>query len=301
MIFTKQQVESFIEIIDFHTALFITTQLGQDALSAQDKYILRKFGFNISKIVEKYPPYLQSFLFGRLTGWLSENQSSQVIYSDFKKYLTSGQYFPLTTKEKTLYDISINRSYGHIKNLGVKRAGELVRQINEEDVRRELSGAIKNRESLNTIISNWGNQLGNWHRDYGRIAETEMNSIFQLGRGLQLEEKYGKEVKVFKTVFPGACRHCIKLYLTNGIGSKPILFTLEELIANGSNVGRKVADWKAVLTSVHPFCRCNLQYVPEGTEWSDEKKMFVFPEEYKRKYERRIKVKIEIGDKTIYA
>jgi len=254
MIFTKQQTEKLLEIIDFHTAMFVTTQMGEDVLSSYDKFILGKFGFNVKKIVEKYPPYLQSFLFGRLTGWLSENQASKIVYKDFNKYLKSGQYFPLTKQEQTMYDLSIQRSYGHIKNLGVKRKDELTRQINEEEVRKELSEAIKKRESIQTIISNWGHKHENWQRDYGRIAETEMNSIFQLGRALQLKEKHGAEVKVFKNVFPGACRHCIRLYLTGGIGSKPKLFTIEELQANGSNIGRKVADWKPVVESTHPFC-----------------------------------------------
>lgn len=297
MIFTRQQTEKLMDIIDFHTAMFITTQMGDNVLSSRDRYMLKKFGFDIRKIVQKYPPYLQSFLFGRLTGWLSENQASSLVYKDFEKHLKSGQYFPLTSQEQTMYDLSLQRSYSHIKNLGVRRKDELTRQINEEEVRRELSEAISKRKSIQNIISNWGHKHENWQRDYGRIAETEMNSIFQLGRTMQLKEKYGEDSKVFKNVFPGACRHCIRLYLTGGIGSKPKLFTIAELQANGSNIGRKVADWKPVVESTHPFCRCTVQYVPEGMEWSEEKKMFVYPEKYERKIERKSKIKITVGDK----
>jgi len=301
MIFSKVQVEKLLNIIDFQTSLFVITQMGGDVLSTYDKYILNKFGFDINIITKKYPPYLQSFLFGRLTGWLSNNQASQIAYSDFTKYLNSGQYFPLTKKEKTMYDIATNRSYTHIKNLGTKRKDELTKQISEEDVRREISTAISDRASIQNIISNWGNKTGNWQRDYGRIAETEMNSIFQLGRSLQIEEKYGENQLVFKDVYPGACRHCIRLYLTGGIGSEPRLFKLNELIANGTNIGRKVADWKPVLESVHPFCRCNLNYKPEGTLWDKEKKMFIYPEKYERKIERKSKVIIKVGDKKFEA
>ena len=297
MIFTKDQIENLLEIIDLHTSMFIVTQMGGDVLSTYDKYILRKFGFNISKITREYPPYLQSFIFGRLTAWLSDNQANSIAYSDFKTYLSSGQYFPLTKKEKSLYDLSISRSYKHIKNLGDKRKDEFTKQLTEEDIRREIAGSFENRTSIQTIISNWGHQTDNWQRDYGRIAETELNTIFQLGRALQIEQKYGLEQRVYKTVYPQACRHCIKLYLTNGIGSQPKIFTLKQLLENGSNVGRRVDEWKAVIESTHPFCRCNLYTVPEGTVWDEEKKMFVYPEKYERKIERKSKVIITVGTK----
>ena len=95
----------------------------------------------------------------------------------------------------------------------------------------------------------------------------------------------------------GACRHCIRLYLTQGMGSQPKIYTLKQFLENGSNIGRKVDDWKAVLESTHPWCRCNLQYVPEGTIWNEEKKMFVYPEKYERKIERKSKVIITVGTK----
>jgi len=298
LIFTKTQVENLLEIIDLHTSMFVVTQMGKDVLSTYDKYILTKFGFDISKITREYPPYLQSFIFGRLTSWLSDNQANSIAYSDFKTYLDSGQYFPLTQKEKSLYDISINRSYKHIKNLGDKRKDEFTKQISEEDIRRELSGSIKDRSSIETIISNWGHQTGNWNRDYGRIAETELNSIFQLGRALQIEKRFGLEQKCYKTVYAQACRHCIKLYLTQGIGSQPKIYTLKQLLENGSNIGRRVDEWKAVIESTHPYCRCQLYHIPEGTIWNNEKQMFDWPEKYERKIDRKSKITITVGSKV---
>lgn len=301
MIFTKKQIENLFNIIDFTTSLFITTQMGDEVLSTHDHYILKKFGFDINKIKRDYPPYLQSFLFGRLTGWLEDNQSSQIVYSDFEKYLKSKQYFPLTQKEKSLYEISIRRSYNHIKDLAEKRKGVLSKAISEEDVRRELSGSIKDRTSVQKIISNWGTQTGNWQRDYGRITETELNSIFNLGRATTIGEKYGMETKVWKHTFDGACRHCIRLHCTAGIGSKPILKPLSEIISNGSNIGRKVADWLFTIDSEHPFCRCILKYFLEGMVWDSEINDFVWPDKYERKIERKSKIKIEVGDKTFWS
>lgn len=297
MIFTKKEIENILSIIDFNASMFITTQMGEGVLSTYDKYILKKFGFDVNKIVQTYPPYLQSFMWGRLSGWLSYNQANQIAYSDFQKYLNTGQYFPLTAKESNMYDIAINRSYKHIKNLADKRKDTVTKLISDEDIKHELSEGISKRQSVQSIVSNLHHKTGDWQRDYGRIVETEMNTIFQMGRAEALEQKYGEDVEVFKSVYPQACRHCIKAYLTSGLGSQPKIFLLSELQANGTNIGRKVADWKPIVGSHHPFCRCNLNHHPKGTVWSDDKKMFVYPEKYISTIKRKNKVKIYVGDK----
>lgn len=52
------------------------------------------------------------------------------------------------------------------------------------------------------------------------------------------------------------CSWCRKFYV-HPDGS-PILYTLEELQANGSNYGRPKSEWKPVLGKTHPRCRCQL-------------------------------------------
>lgn len=297
MIFTKEQIESLMEIIDTQSSLFIVSQMGDKHLSRFDKWLLGKYGFDIKKITQKYPPYMQSFMFGRLSGWLSNKQAGEINYTDFKTYLSSNQYFPLTEMESNMYDLATKRSYTHIKNLGIRMKDELSHQITEEDVRGELSGAINKRESITKIISNWGHKTGNWQRDYGRIADTEMNTIFQLGRAMSIEKKFGLDQEVFKNVYPGACRHCIRLYLKSGIGSEPIIFSLKKLLENGSNIGRRVSEWLAVVESTHPFCRCTLQHKPKGTEWDKEKKMYIYSDKHERMIERKSKIVIRVGSK----
>ena len=35
-------------------------------------------------------------------------------------------------------------------------------------------------------------------------------------------------------------------------------------MANGNNIGRKQKDWKMVISSTHPHCRCALVQLPLG-------------------------------------
>jgi hypothetical protein len=145
---------------------------------------------------------------------------------------------------------------------------------------------------------NLGHKTNDWQRDWGRIVETEMHTAQEEGRADDIQRNSTREDPlVFKHVLPTACRHCIKAYLTNGIGSKPKIFKLSELRANGDNIGKKQQDWKPTLGSLHPFDRCTLDEVPEDYEWDKEKKMFEPPKEFKRKIERKSKVVITIGGK----
>jgi hypothetical protein len=67
-----------------------------------------------------------------------------------------------------------------------------------------------------------------------------------------------KDVIVYKKVVNDdrLCRWCDRFY-RNEDGS-PILYTLAELQANGSNYGKPKSEWKPVLGKTHPFCRCQL-------------------------------------------
>jgi hypothetical protein len=58
------------------------------------------------------------------------------------------------------------------------------------------------------------------------------------------------------------CKHCIRHYTKNGA---PIIRPASWWAANGvNNVGRKTADWKPVIGTMHPWCRCRLQRIPKG-------------------------------------
>ena len=66
------------------------------------------------------------------------------------------------------------------------------------------------------------------------------------------------DVIVFKKVVDdeSLCRWCRKFY-QNPDGS-PVLFTLAELQANGSNYGKPKSEWKPTIGKTHVRCRCML-------------------------------------------
>jgi hypothetical protein len=230
-------------------------------------------------------------------------------YSEFTKFLNSNRFIPLNNREKESINSLKNQSLKDIKGLGEKIKGDTQDIIDEKSreergwyenvIKEEGKKTIENRETVNDMVSRIGNRTGNWNRDFDRISETVLHTAFDEGRASNIERTADEDDPyVYKDVYAGACKHCIRLYTTNGIGSKPKLYRLSELRANGSNVGKKANEWKGILGATHPYCRCTLNYVPEGYEWDSQKRKFVPPKNKEnRKVKRTSKLRVRFGDK----
>ena len=59
------------------------------------------------------------------------------------------------------------------------------------------------------------------------------------------------------------CDYCRKFYLEPD-GVTPKVYKMSELVANGSNYGRKAAEWTPTLGATHPNERCELVELPDG-------------------------------------
>ena len=307
ILFTPQQVQEILDILEYHFLFTISTNFGVEPLNKQELDHLSSFGINIKEITKDLTQYDKMYLLGKLTGILKENQVNTLEYSDFLKYIKTGQYQPLSKLEKYQLEIAKRKSYVHLKGLKEKAKQQFESTIIGEEaklmprytetVKEGLITGVEKRKSLQSIVSDLGHKMNEWGHDWGRIVSTEMQDIYNKGRLQEFKEKGGKESLVIKKTYPKACRHCIRLHLTNGIGSKPIIFTIEQLEANGSNIGRKVQDWKATVGPEHPYCRCDIQNVPPGYVWDEEKQDFVIPKDFERKVERKSKIYIRVGDK----
>lgn len=305
MLFTTEQVTELLNLLEYHHLFVFSTNFGTDILSEADKSLLKTFGVDIEKISKETPLYEKMFLFGRLSGILKDDQVNSIDYPNFLEFIKSGQYIPLNKRERFELEIAKRKTYTHLKGFKEKARGEFEsiiigeeqrrRQEYETAIQEETEKGVADRKSTQKIVSELGHRMENWNHDWNRIVTTEMNNIFQQGRAEVFREIGGEDTLVYKTVYPGACRHCIRLYTTKGIGSKPRVFKLSNLIKNGTNIGRKVIDWLATLFSVHPLCRCHLVRIPKGYIWSDEKKKFVMPENIERKVIRTSKIRISVG------
>lgn len=298
--FTVDQINRIVEIIDFQSNFFIAGNISDKVLSHKEKLFLTKIGLDWRTPIEGFTPFQQAFYWGRLVSILGVVKGKDVDFSDFEKYLRRGQFRPLSKYEQLTLDYLEQKSFSHIKDLTAKIKSTVVSKvrevelINREQYEKIIGDAVKKaaleRRVISDIVSDIGSQTKDWTRDLGRIAETELQNAYEYGKFASLKDEDGL---FYKHVYGGACKHCIKLFLTNGIGSEPKLFTYSKLLENGTNIGRKTKDWKPTIGPIHPFCRCDLRKKRKGDVWDKDTGTFI--PKVQEKSEGQIK--ISIGDR----
>ena len=305
--FSDKQIQDILRIVSFRHVVFIGTNVGIDVLSDFDKYVLGKYGIDPDKIKTDFPSLDKAFYFGKLSQALQDENTKKLTYNDFLKYLRRGQYEPLNEKEKAALKFVKNNAYGYIKGLEsavLKDVNSIIlgesqkrRSAYEAIIKDAVKSAIMRKDTVRSVMSEIGNRTGDWQRNLGRIADTEMQRAFEYGRFEDIKRRQGEDARVYKEVFPLACRYCQKLYLTNGVGSQPRLFTLAELEANGNNIGRKPEDYLPTIDPIHCWCRCILKFLPKGMNWDTEAKKFRFMSTTKIE---RPKLRLVVGDKEFF-
>lgn len=268
MLFTATEIQRILSNIDFTIAKLVAETLGKEYLTRDDIDLLKKRGVDLVKLIPKFPSHFQAFLFGRVSAAIGTKGSSRMTYSEFTKFLANMGAFAPKTPEMEFYKVAANKTYTHIKGLGERFKNDVRASVASEElnflaakkasetrkvIHDEILDGTFERRAVKKITSNIAHQMNDWRRDWGRIVETECQDVYNLGRA-QFILSENPESKVYFDVYPGACRHCIRLYLTGGIGSKPRVFNLQELLANGTNYGVKAKDWKPTIHPVHPFC-----------------------------------------------
>lgn len=126
------------------------------------------------------------------------------------------------------------------------------------------------RATITRVRSDMGHLTNDWSRDWDRIAQTEVQNTINTGLvdGWQEREKDAatadkrppKRLLAYKVPRPGACKHCIRLHMSGGY---PRVYWLDDIVANGTNIGRRAPDWLIVTGATHPFCACPLFRLPK--------------------------------------
>src|ERR1700748_1905844 len=263
MVLTQNQIQEILDIIDVHQVKFLAEQVGSDILSSSDFDKLKEFGIDVDKL-SKTGIVDNAFKFGVLSTSLEEAKLKKLSYDQFLKFMKEGKGIPLSKEERFALNNVKQRTYSDIKGLGNKiskdfqtiliESSQTQRKKYEKIIQETSARNIIDRGSISNMVSELGHKTNDWTRDFGRISDYVLHDAFDNGRLENIKSQFGGDAEVYKQVYPGACKYCINLYLTNGIGSEPIVFKVNDLIANGSNIGRKTSEWKAVCGCTHPFC-----------------------------------------------
>ena len=280
MLFDKAKILS--TKINENILSLIQSVYGNQVLTSAEINTLDKMGVDTG---EKHGLIDHAFYFAFLTQTLPKKFLDSINYSKFRSLFNSQRILiPPTEREKISLQIIRNRAANDLKGLGNRidqKTQQILIEVDQEQrkqyeaiINKEAAKSLRNRESIKQLVSRLGHATKDWTRDFGRIADFVNHLAFDEGIVAVLERQYGEDAEVYKDVYDKACRHCIRLYLTDGVGSEPKIFTIKELRSNGTNIGRNVDEWKPVVGATHPWCRCTTTHKPKNREWSAETKSF---------------------------
>jgi hypothetical protein len=300
MEFNFYQISKIIEIFSKNQALFIGSTIGLDYLTDYDKFILKLNGIDLENI-QQLNDIQRMFYFGIYSGMLGGNNAFKKKQDDFEEWLKIEMNRPLSFQKKKALDFIKLRAFNDISGLGNKIVGKLNNKILtanlatqnrlRNDIKKKTIEAFNENKNAQQLASILRELTGDWARDFSRIADYVLQEAYAHGRMEQIKEMYGDDCKVYKQTFPGVCKHCEKNY--GSPGEEPIIYTVDELLANGDNIGR--SEQLPVVGPAHPWARSILHPIPEGYIWSDEMKRFV-PSRQTHGVKRNSKVKVTITE-----
>lgn len=287
MVFTQAQINDMLSILTRYQLTFILNQLGPTYLTQSEKALLLAAGIDVNKYVNKKGVIEHAFYFGILADAIGDDRAKKMDYPQFQKFLASKNYIPLTAEEEYALQQVKNRAYTDITNLGARMRSSLSNSVlrsNQQQslivqkmIRSKTIKAIELRSGARALAADLANTSQDWEVDWLRIAYYLTHEAYNAGRAQDILKNHGANAEVYFDVYEGACKRCKELYLEDpdDPDSKPIVFKLNDIIANGNNIGRKSADWKPTISPTHPYCRCTINYKDPDLEWDADLRAFV--------------------------
>ena len=306
MIFNQWQIHDMLSVLNRYELIFIAGQLGLDFLSQNDKDILKAAGIDLDKYKNKKGIIEHAFLFGILAEAIGDDRAKKMSYANFKKFLASGNFIPLTEEEEFALQTVKQRAYTDITNLGNRMRTSLSNSVlrnNQQQsllvqkiIQKKTIKAVELRLGARGLAADLANTSKDWEADWLRIAYYLTHEAYNSGRAQSILKEYGADAEVYFDVYVGACNRCKELYLVDpeDPDSEPIVFKLKDIIANGNNIGRKVKDWLPTISPTHPYCRCTINHKKPGFAWDEELRAFTIPIKKKSNHPKLKGVKLNI-------
>ena len=254
---TAEQIDELRQIIqDGATALSVAT-LG-DEVTDEELQRLVDEGYVDPEVLDDL--VLNAFTYGQLMNRLPA--ARQMSFAQFSGYLRQNPV-SLSGPEREAYKVAAQRAGTFCRGLGnrfsdelgrvvVNADAELAREL-REGIAGEVAESIVLREGRGTLVRRLREMSGQMTRDWTRIAATESHLAHQEGFFEDTVSRQGAGVMMAKVPDANACDACLAAYL--GEDGKPAVHPASWWAAQGSNnVGRKKADWRAVLGAMHPWC-----------------------------------------------
>lgn len=264
MALTPSQIRQIKKVIEEHMSVIMELTIGDMKVSPET---LKKIGVpkSVSNLIT------DSYKYGKLTTVMNKNlskMSPQEVNDMLKKLKVSSRQQKSMEYLKAKTQLSIDNLTQRMTSAVITSA--LQNQLDMyQAIGQVVPEAVKKNTDRYKVVQQLRDLTQDWERDWHRVAHSEMWDAKVQGEANAIMDnespisKKGKDTMVFKRPAPNACNKCKQLYL-EADGITPKLFKITELQANGSNYGKKQADWKPTLGILHPNCMCPLSVMPDG-------------------------------------
>jgi hypothetical protein len=273
----EQRVQDRInEAIDQAYLSFLITLIGYAALSEEDKRKASNLG-----LVQLNRPLLEAlYQIARERG--NESNRKPMKLRDLIAYAGLSGILPLTDAQVYTLEHAKREMYDAVENVREeyrKKIRQAILKINDEARANELSQMVtaqarQQRKVLliATLSASLLKIVENLEDVFTKGATSALTNLIN---NATVDEVYtnaltsqlpASNVKAYKRVINDGkqCGWCVKFY-QNKDGS-PKVYSLSELIGNGSNDGLPKSAWKPVVGKTHVRCRCQLHYLVAGQE-----------------------------------
>lgn len=279
---SAKQLKKIKRIVSDHYELVLKITTGKGNPS---KKLLRKLGLNPND-----PSLLDiAFELGRIVQKVSKEEVEKLSPKELKHKVKIAR---LTKLEENTLEYAKENAGAYITALGdttnkflhtkflARNRTITFAEYEREKYKETVTDAIENQYTRGKLKSELGHKIGDWKRDLERVAHTEMwnakmngevTSILQ-GDSIYNGTTQGNQTLVFRRPSDDACKHCKDKFLDSS--GKPIVFTLEYLINNGTNVGKKTSEWLPIVGCLHPNCVCPLSVLPPGFDLDSTGNMY---------------------------
>ncbi len=260
MVLKKSVIEKIKGIIEKHHASFLVGMLGHKVLTATQLRKLKEAGIDVSN-KESFIENLYHH------NYLNEHGSAEAPTS--VQEMEAQQEDAIMPKEAE-HDASREHLNANMQQLIEKQQQEvlsrvegIIRERNNKfkfDKARSLLDVSKDKSLVGLKV-----ELRDYSRDasrnWVRIVNTEVSNAVSLGSVDRIVDDNKnvdlKDVLVYRIVVNDSalCTFCRKFYRDKD--GSPKLYRMNDLLANGSNFGKKRADWLPTAMATHPSERCS--------------------------------------------
>lgn len=278
---TEKQLSEIEKIIkDIYDTMTVVV-IGPSFLEEGELERLQSLGLLRDEDLQDYPHV--AYMFGRMLDEIGEEEVKSLSFSRFLDY-AQRQAPSLHGAHRAAVAQTKRQIYTHIKSLRdhvTSNVNQLILDADremqhnvEQELREQVSLGMEKLQAARNVAREVGKATGDWSKDWNKIVTAEMNNAFLTGRADEISKRsvLGKDARVFKKPRPDACLYCRALYLEKD-GKTPKVFNLREMRTHGTNVGLSKKEWKPVLPSIHPACRCSIHELPPGFGFDEDGRM----------------------------